>query len=203
MTKFAIPTALALMASLAAAQDFNTSAPFTLVLSSDNDTISGQLLGACHAGAAIEELCLSGTDTTASSYNTFTHNTTDNNVGSDEAYETGPLVWILQGSGFNVSSGLTFNPSLSSNVVAPEFVPGPSNYYVGFDADDKLFVYSPYYDETNFTSDDYPTQVTPVPTYQVSSPCARASFLLCPASIADPSPPFFFLFSGTRATHTA
>lgn len=169
MMKAAIPTAIALAASLASAQDFNTSAPFTLTLSSDDADIDGQLLGACHAGAAIEELCLSGTNDTATSYNTFTHNTTDTSGGaSGESYPVGPLVWILPGSSFSESEGLAFNPLLESNVVAPEFFPGPSSDYVGFDDDDQLFLYSLYYDESTFEPGVFPTQITPVPLYQVS-----------------------------------
>lgn len=163
--KVALPTAIALAASLASAQDFNTSLPFTLTLSSDDGDIDGQLLGACHAGAAIEELCLAGTNDTATSYNTFTHNTTDS---SGSTYPVGPLAWLLQGSGFSVSSGLAFNALLDSNVITPAFYPGPSTDYVGFDDDDQLFVYSGYYDESTFEPGVYPTQITPVPLYQVS-----------------------------------
>lgn len=164
--KTAIPTALALAASLASAQDFNTSAPFTLIISSDDGDVDGQLLGACHAGAAIEELCMAGTDDTATSYNTFTHNTSDSS--STAGYLVGPLVWLLQGSDFNVTEGLAFTPPLDSNVVAPAFFPGPSTDYVGFDDDDQLFLYSEYYDESTFEPGVYPTQTTPVPLYQVS-----------------------------------
>lgn len=166
--KFTVPTALALTATLASAQEYNTSKPFTLKLTSSNSTINGQFLDACHAGAAIEELCLAGTNGTANAYNTFALNTTDNSGYSGEEYETGVLVWTLEGANFNESEGLVFNPSLSSNVVAPEFEPSYSNDYVGFDDDDNMFIYSSYYDESEFTAGVYPTEVTPEPLYHVS-----------------------------------
>lgn len=168
MTRLVIPTAFALAAaSVASAQDFNTSEPFSLALSSDVEDVDGSLLYACHAGAAIEALCLEASNATIDSSNTFTHNTTDAIVGED--YAVGPLVWVLQTSSINVSSGLTFQGTpFDSNVLPPLFFPGPSNDYVGFDDDDKLFIYSSYFDESTFEPGVYPTQRTPVPLYQVS-----------------------------------
>lgn len=160
-----IPSALfAFVLSAVWAQEFNTSAPFTLKLESDNADINGQYLGACHAGAAIEQLCLDGTDGTPVNYNTFTLNVTS---GSTD-FETGPLVWILQGSGFNLSSGLSFTQNLHSNVAVPEFMPSVSYDYVGFDADNKLFIYSGAYDETTFVAGEYPVAAPLTPLYQVS-----------------------------------
>lgn len=167
MWKITIPTLFAAVASLASAQDYNTSAPFTLkITSTTNSTINGQFLEACHAGAAIEQLCLAGTDGTPSDYNTYNLNTTATDI-SDEEFETGILTWELQGADFNVSEGLVFAPGLTSNVVAPEFEPAESyDFLVGFDCEDKLFIYSSYYDETTFTPDTVPTSVTPEPLYQ-------------------------------------
>ncbi|KAF3769896.1 hypothetical protein M406DRAFT_354167 [Cryphonectria parasitica EP155] len=152
-------------ASLASAQTYNTSAPFTLELSSSNTTIDGQFLGACHSGAAIEALCLDGTNGTATDYNTFTLNVSTSSTGN--AYETGILVWVLETGDFNVSSGLVFTPPLTSNVVAPEFEPGSEGIdLVGFDDDDNLFIYSSYVDDKTFTDGTFPTEITPYPLYQ-------------------------------------
>lgn len=153
---------VALTLSAVSAQEYNTSAPFTLKLESDNEDINGQFLGACHAGAAIEQLCLSGTDGTPVNYNTFTLNVTS---GSTD-FETGPLVWILQGADFNLSSGLSFSQNLHSNVAVPSFTPSPSYDYVGFDADNKLFIYSAAYDESTFVAGEYPVGQPAVPQYQ-------------------------------------
>ncbi|KAI3400982.1 hypothetical protein diail_1190 [Diaporthe ilicicola] len=160
--KFIISALFASVLSAVSAQEFNTSAPFTLKLESDNADINGQYLGACHAGAAIEQLCLDGTDGTPVNYNTFTLNVTS----SSGDFEIGPLVWILQGSGFNLSSGLSFTQTLYSNVAVPEFTPSVSYDYVGFDADNKLFIYSGSYDETTFVAGEYPVAVAQKPLYQ-------------------------------------
>jgi hypothetical protein len=168
----------ALTLSVVSAQEYNTSAPFTLKLESDNADINGQYLGACHAGAALEQLCLSGTDGTPVNYNTFTLNVTSSSTG----FETGPLVWNLQGDSFNVSSGLAFIQNLHSNVAVPWFTPSPSNDYVGFDADNKLFIYSATYDESAFVAGEYPAGQPTVPTYQVSvalSPWPGCFVLVC------------------------
>lgn len=162
---------LALTLSAVSAQDFNTSAPFTLELESDNEDINGQYLGACHAGAAIEQLCLSGTDGTPGDYNTFTLNVTSGSAG----YEIGPLVWILRGADFNLSSGLSFSQNLHSNVAVPTFTPSPSSDYVGFDADSKLFIYSAPYDESTFVAGEYPVSAPSQPQYQVR--CSSASVI--------------------------
>lgn len=162
--KYLLSALLALTLSAVSAQEYNTSAPFTLKLESDNEDINGQYLGACHAGAAIEQLCLSGTDGTPVNYNTFTLNVTS----SSTDFEIGPLVWILQGSGFNLSSGLSFGQNLHSNVAVPSFTPSYSYDYVGFDADNKLFIYSATYDESSFVAGEYPTGQPTTPEYQVS-----------------------------------
>lgn len=172
MMKFAISAAA--LAVVASAQDYNTSAPFTLQLSSDNDTIDGQYLAAYHAGAAIEELALDGKDGTPTLSNTFALNTTTYSTDADE----GILTWVLHGSGFNVSSGLLFDAPLTSNVVAPQFQPGPSTWTLGFDEDENLYIPSAAYDESDFVEGVYPTQVTPEPLYQVSIRVYRVPMLI-------------------------
>ncbi|KAJ4391569.1 hypothetical protein N0V93_005188 [Gnomoniopsis smithogilvyi] len=149
MWKLTIPTLLVAVASLASAQEYNTSAPFTLkVTSTTNSTINA------------------GTDGTPSDYNTYNLNVSTSS-SSDQEFETGILTWVLHGADFNVSEGLVFSPSLTSNVVAPEFEPAESfSFQVGFDCEDKLFIYSSYYDETSFTPGTTPTSVDPVPLYQ-------------------------------------
>lgn len=166
MWKLTITTLLAVVAPLASAQDYNISAPFALKLTSPtHPSVDGQFLAACHAGAAIEELCLAGKGSNPSDYDTYNLNTTTTD-DSDEKFETGILTWTLHGSGFNVSEGLVFTPSLSSNVVAPQFE--PAEYYstmLGFDCEDRMFIYSEYYDEASFKPGTLPTEVTPVPLY--------------------------------------
>ena len=79
------------------------SKPFFLVLHSDDKTLNGKTLGACHEGAAYEGLCVDVPLAKAkSNYNTFTFNYTKSepNFGS--------LNWKLVGSGFECSSSPVF-----------------------------------------------------------------------------------------------
>ncbi|KAJ9155053.1 hypothetical protein NKR23_g2266 [Pleurostoma richardsiae] len=158
-------TLLALAAS-AAAQRYNTSAPFALKIESANATLDGVYLSSCHAGAAIEELCLAGT-TAPGSYGTYYHNTTaDLDV---EGFHTGPLFWNLpanvDGVLQNVSSGLSFLYRPFGSVALPLLQPGSGEINVGFDADAKLFISNDLIEST-FTDSSYPNYTAPFPVYQ-------------------------------------
>lgn len=172
MARFTFPALLAALGSFslhASAQQFNTSPPFILQISSDDEDISGQVLNACHSGAAIENLCLAGNDTTPTHWTTFNLNVSTAAYVPPGRYETGALVWVLQGRGDDLSEALTFSgPALDSNVVAPQFFPGRVAATLGFDDDDKLFMYSSSYDETAFVPAQSPIAVTPQPLYRVS-----------------------------------
>ncbi|PSR90404.1 hypothetical protein BD289DRAFT_481747 [Coniella lustricola] len=159
---------LSSLTGLATAQDYTSSEPFTLQLSSSYSDVDGSFLGACHAGAAIEELCVTGTDGTPAEYNTFALNTSSADASdSDLIYDTGILVWTLPASNINVSEGLIFPANLATNVVAPLFEPGSNGAdVVGFDDDNLLFIYSNYVDDKNFTAGVYPAPVEPYPLYQ-------------------------------------
>lgn len=182
MAKFTFPALLAALGSfslLASAQTYNTSAPFILQLSSDNANISGQVIGACHSGAAFEVPCLAGNDTTPTSFTTFNFNVSANAVVEDGQFYNGYLVWNLQGGNFNLSEPLTFGATpLDTNVVAPQFSPDYPTSQVAFDDDDKLFIYSSYYDDTKFQPGVFPTIINPVPLYQVSISLLPLLFLL-------------------------
>ncbi|KAK4160669.1 cell wall protein RHD3 [Cladorrhinum sp. PSN259] len=141
-------TSLALAAgtiiSTALAQNFpNQSAPYNLKLISDDPTLGGKFLWACHSGAAIEQLCVS--DTAATSAGTFYLNTSD--YGSIEGYKTGALVWNLpyggEGSNLIASSALRYGWNPATNVVPCYFLPGDTGSditNVGLDSENKLFV---------------------------------------------------------------
>ena len=49
----------------------NQSAPFALVLSSANETLNGAKLFSCHAGAAIEALCVDTSGARADEFETY------------------------------------------------------------------------------------------------------------------------------------
>ena len=55
-----IAGALAFAAGVKAQYYANQSAPFYLVLTSQNTTLNGSTLVSCHEGAAIEGLCIGG-----------------------------------------------------------------------------------------------------------------------------------------------
>jgi len=102
----------------------NQSAPFALqIANSANSSLDGLYLYACHAGAAIEGLCLGSSSNSSSA--TFYYNTTDSDVsGSDDGQ--GLLVWNLPVTGLpgvdyaSQSASLPwYNPG--SNVVVPLF----------------------------------------------------------------------------------
>lgn len=112
------------------------SSPFYLKISSaTNEDIDGQYLYACHAGAAIEGLCLS-----PSINSTYTLNTTN-----DEPY--GSLVWKLplqnNGTVEEVPSPVSLNYQPNSNVASPLMSPGEyGNVQLGFTDEDQLFIHS-------------------------------------------------------------
>jgi hypothetical protein len=56
--------ALLVLTATAACQNLNQSAPFRLMLESNNATLNGTVLGACHSGAASEVACYTGVPVT-------------------------------------------------------------------------------------------------------------------------------------------
>lgn len=57
--KFTTVVSSLMLGGVATAQDVQ-SKPFNLVIQSSDKSVDGQQLNACHSGAAIESLCLSG-----------------------------------------------------------------------------------------------------------------------------------------------
>ncbi|KAK4221421.1 cell wall protein RHD3 [Podospora fimiseda] len=125
------------------AQKFpNQSAPYNLKLLSDEPTLDGKFLSACHSGAAIEQLCVSNTAATTSGV--FYLNTTDSSTVS--GFDTGVLVYNLNYGGdanLIASSALRFAFNPATNVVLSYFQPGDEGTdiaIVGLDAESKLFI---------------------------------------------------------------
>ena len=137
------------IATSTTAQYLNQTAPFALVVLSQNETYNGTTLGACHEGAAIEGLCIGATfsQPIPSSVETFTFNysssqTVDPNVGCQ-----GYLTYELQGGNFNLSSPLSLSYNPSSNVAIPLLEPSESGQTVAF-KDDDLMGITQYLDDT-------------------------------------------------------
>lgn len=102
-------------------------------------------LGACHEGAAIEGLCLTGEtlNDTASSYTTFYHNLSAYaNDPSGAPDVSGVLSWNLRVAGNQtVPSALRFSFDPTSNVVIPVFFPDDQEYQlVDFDSSNSLYI---------------------------------------------------------------
>ncbi|OIW33378.1 hypothetical protein CONLIGDRAFT_174127 [Coniochaeta ligniaria NRRL 30616] len=143
----------------------NQSAPFTLqIANSANASLNGLYLFSCHAGAAIEGICVGGSTPISGASSTFYYNTTDTDVsGSDDGQ--GLLVWNLPVSGLpgtdHVSQSAALQPYRpGTNVVVPLF---------GFDAgtpvhfdDDKLTI-KDYYNDANYVAGQFPDS-TPAET---------------------------------------
>ncbi|KAF2810708.1 uncharacterized protein BDZ99DRAFT_462052 [Mytilinidion resinicola] len=125
------------------AQYTNQSAPFKLQIKSENETLNGNYLYACHEGAAIEGLCPANAinlgSAGASTYNFNTSASTTSAVGV--------LTYLLQGSNFAVSEPFALSYTPSTNVAVPLFYPDTTYTEVGFDADNKLFIEA-YVDDT-------------------------------------------------------
>ncbi|KAH5047246.1 hypothetical protein HBI75_004900 [Parastagonospora nodorum] len=121
--------AFAALASIVAAQDqyYNVSSPnFRLIIKSDNATLNDTALGACHQGAAIEGLCLTGEKVSdpASLYTTFYHNVSASTNVSD--FDTVGLLGYNLWSGGNIiaPSAMQLSISPTSNVANAIFLPG-------------------------------------------------------------------------------
>jgi len=136
-----IASILALGTTQITAQFLNASAPFNLIVLSDNSTINGSALTACHEGAAIEGLCLGGilSKPTDISYETYTFNISSSPVDVEPSIGfSGYLVWELQGVNFNLSSPLTLSFNPTSNIALPLFEPTAYGTSLAFDVNDLL-----------------------------------------------------------------
>ncbi|EGO58266.1 hypothetical protein NEUTE1DRAFT_63973 [Neurospora tetrasperma FGSC 2508] len=160
MKSFTLSGVLAALTATAAvqAQTYSQDGPFNLKLKSDDSSLDGKYLYACHAGAAIESLCLGSTESPAgSSSASFYYNyTVNDNVPSN----SGLLIWNLQANGqdgvITVSSPLSFNYDPGSNVATTLFMPSTSpSLNVAFDNEDQLFVPT-YTDDSKYVPGQYP-----------------------------------------------
>lgn len=126
----------------------NQSAPFNLVLTSQNSTLNGSTLVACHEGAAIEGLCVGGPLQSSSVQYSFNYSLANVQGAPPTGTNlTGLLTYLLIGGNFQVSSPLTLSYNPTSNVAVPLLQPSDSGTFVAFDDDNKLAIIS-YQDDT-------------------------------------------------------
>ncbi|KAM3505454.1 hypothetical protein MY11210_007951 [Beauveria gryllotalpidicola] len=111
------------------AQDVQ-SEPFNIQLTSYDAGVNGKYIGACHSGAAIENLCLTSRPVTMHLNST-----------SGQNPNNGLLTWLLP-SNLPVDSAMRLITDPSTNVAQAVFFPGPVNgQYVQF-INDELFLVS-------------------------------------------------------------
>ncbi|KAH6628165.1 hypothetical protein F5144DRAFT_594244 [Chaetomium tenue] len=131
-------------AALGSAQFDVESKPFNLVLSSDDAKVDGQTLSACHTGAAIEQLCLSGGGSVSSpnplAPATFRFNSSANTVSPGPAPGApGVLSYQLPATP-PIPSALHFFYDPITNFALPLLQPGYSGQTLSFDAEERLGV---------------------------------------------------------------
>lgn len=149
------------LAGTVAAQ--NQSAPFTLrVVSPDpSSNITDLYLYACHAGAAIEGLCLGSNSSTPTASNTFYFNTTS--CEGCTPSNLGDLVWNLPvqlpDADYLSEPLIIALDNLGSNVHFPLFEPGYGSSQLGFTDAGKLFA-SVYGDDSKNVPGQRPESVT-------------------------------------------
>ncbi|KAF2628798.1 hypothetical protein BU25DRAFT_32369 [Macroventuria anomochaeta] len=145
--KTATSTLILLLAATINAQFYNeTSKPFNLVLTSENTTINGSTLSACHTGAALESLCLSKgggvSNPNPITAATFNFNTSTNPFTPNATLGTpGILTWTLKTSSIDVPSSVYFNYDPTTDSAIPILTPGSERpQLLAFDDQDRLNV---------------------------------------------------------------
>jgi hypothetical protein len=131
------------------AQFTNQSAPFHLILHSDNKTYNNLALFPCHEGAGIEALC---PGPFAPSSSVFRFNTSSNEIKSNSSLgEQGLLTWDLSvnGGDLNISQSMNLYYDPITNVAVPMFEFGYQVTYVAFDDQSRMNIQS-YIDDTKF-----------------------------------------------------
>jgi hypothetical protein len=129
------------IAATTTAQFLNQTAPFALVVYSQNETYNGTSLVACHEGAAIEGLCIGAEFSypIPTSVETFTQNYSSSLTVEPTVGVVGYLTYELRGGNFNLSSPMELSYNPTSNVAVPLFTPADSGLEISF-LDDKLGV---------------------------------------------------------------
>ncbi|KAF9741142.1 hypothetical protein PMIN06_005572 [Paraphaeosphaeria minitans] len=125
--KLILPTITLALSALTSAQYDVESKSFRLILSSKDTKVNGQTLSACHTGAAIESLCLSGTPSTSKpdpiAAATFRFNTSSNIETPADGNVPGILTYKLNASP-PIPSSLEFFYDPTTNYALPLLFPG-------------------------------------------------------------------------------
>ncbi|KAI0179795.1 hypothetical protein GGR52DRAFT_213411 [Hypoxylon sp. FL1284] len=112
--------ALATAFGLTLAQNASEPAPFNLILQSEDSTLDGLQLGACHAGAAVEALCVHA-NLTDPMFLTFFFNESAPQSDDPAFLPSGLLTWTFTGGTpvFTQNTAVTFMINPASNLAFP------------------------------------------------------------------------------------
>ncbi|KAK3357034.1 hypothetical protein B0T25DRAFT_516548 [Lasiosphaeria hispida] len=154
--------ALTSSASVVSAQTYNQTGPFFLQVKSDNATLNGRYLYACHSGAAQETLCIGKVDTPATNRASasFFWNTT---VYEGEQSPVGALIWNLalaqnpDGTSMVVSSPMTLDYTPGTNVATTRFGPSEIDRSVQVGFNNSVMYMTWWNDDSTFLPGQYPT----------------------------------------------
>ncbi|KAK0711446.1 hypothetical protein B0H67DRAFT_493059 [Lasiosphaeris hirsuta] len=150
--------ALTSFTTVVSAQSYNQTGPFYLQIKSDNATLDGRYLTACHSGAAQETLCLGKVDspTTNKASASFFWNTTDQSP-------VGVLIWNLvlaknpDGTQMVVSSPMTLDYTPGTNVATTRFGPNEIDRSVQVGFNNSVMYMTWWNDDSTFLAGQYPT----------------------------------------------
>ncbi|KAI1659309.1 hypothetical protein F4813DRAFT_354531 [Daldinia decipiens] len=120
----------------------NQSAPFNLVLSSDNSTLNGLKLTACHSGAAVESFCLDDT-VEEPEFQTFFFNGSAEAPQDPNYLPSGLITWTFTGGQppFTESTAMSLMYNPASNLAFPLIWPSSDTAQpVSFTEDELLAV---------------------------------------------------------------
>ncbi|KAI2634101.1 hypothetical protein GGS26DRAFT_30355 [Hypomontagnella submonticulosa] len=128
--------------ALAQTNYLNQSAPFNLVLSSDNSTLNGVKLTACHSGAAVESFCFFEGSSEPQFQTFYFNGSADAPTNPGYLYD-GLITWTFTGGQpvFTQNTAMTFFYNAASNLAFPIIWPSSDNAQpVSFTEDDLLAV---------------------------------------------------------------
>jgi hypothetical protein len=130
-------------AAVTSAQTYNeTSAPFHLIVTSDDDC-TNYTVSACHVGAGLESLCLSNSNTTdLRDAEVFNLNTSANSIAPEPEFGVpGILTWFLPTNAGDIPSSVEFNYDPTSDLALPILGAGSNNpTQLAFDKEERLTV---------------------------------------------------------------
>ncbi|OTB16270.1 hypothetical protein K445DRAFT_59525 [Daldinia sp. EC12] len=139
----------------------NQSAPFNLVLSSDNSTLNGQKLTACHSGAAVESFCLDDT-VQEPQFQTFFFNGSAEAPQDPNFLPSGLITWTFTGGQppFTSNTAMSFMYNPASNLAFPLIWPTDDSAQPVSFTDDELLAVGASIDDTVSPPEPFENYVT-------------------------------------------